>query len=162
MNTEKEIVITAYGHAGVIDRLGINVFGSAGFDAKTYCDILNRLELRDNSWVYARIVSEDAEYPLDFFFPLKFDVIAQLDDPAIQKIMREGDFGDLAKALKGAPEPVKERFFSNMSERAAGMLQEDMEFMGPVALRDVEAAREKTVNLIRRLAETGEITIPKG
>jgi flagellar motor switch protein FliG len=77
-------------------------------------------------------------------------------------MFREIDTGELSKALRGAAEPIKERIFNNMSARAAAMLKEDMEYMGPIPLWDVKAAQEKIANLIRRLAESGEIFIPKG
>ena len=91
-----------------------------------------------------------------------FEDIISLDDASIQRVIREVDSTDLAKALKGASDEVKERIFRNISRRAAEMLREDLEFMGPVRLREVEEAQQHVVKIIRRLDETGEIIISRG
>jgi flagellar motor switch protein FliG len=91
-----------------------------------------------------------------------FEDIVTLDDNAIQRVMREIDTKDLALALKGVDTEVSERIFRNISKRAAEMLQEDIEYMGPVRLRDVEEAQQRIVAVIRQLDETGEITIARG
>jgi flagellar motor switch protein FliG len=88
-----------------------------------------------------------------------FEDIIQLDDKAIQSILREVDIKDLATALKGTAPEVQEKVFKNMSERAVGMLKEDMEFMGPVRMRVVEEAQQKVVGVIRKLEETGELVL---
>lgn len=88
-----------------------------------------------------------------------FEDIIQLDDRAIQSILREVDMKDLATALKGTGNEVQEKVYKNMSERAVGMLREDMEFMGPVRLRVVEEAQQKIVATIRKLEESGELVI---
>jgi flagellar motor switch protein FliG len=85
-----------------------------------------------------------------------------LDDRSIQKILREVDASDLAKALKGASAAVQEKVYNNMSARAAQMLKEDMEFMGPIRLIDVEAAQNKILDIIIHLGQTGEIVILHG
>ena len=79
---------------------------------------------------------------------LTFDVITRLDDRSIQKMLREVDQMELAKSLKGADEEIQKKIFRNMSKRAANMLQEDMEFMGPVRLADVNEARDKIIKII--------------
>jgi len=91
-----------------------------------------------------------------------FEDIVQLDDRAVQQILKEVDMKDLATALKGVNPDVSEKIFTNMSERAVGMLKEDMEFMGPVKLRTVEESQQKIVGVIRRLEEGGEISIGRG
>ena len=91
-----------------------------------------------------------------------FEDVVTLDDASIQRIVREVENNDLAKALKGATEEVKERIFRNISKRAAEMLQEELDFMGPVRLREVEDAQQKIVSAIRRLDEAGEIIISRG
>lgn len=88
-----------------------------------------------------------------------FEDIVQLDDRAVQAILKEVDMRELATALKGVSPSVTEKIFRNMSERAVGMLKEDMEFMGPVRLKIVEEAQQKVVMVIRRLEEAGELTI---
>ena len=76
--------------------------------------------------------------------------------------MREMDYNDIALALKGASDEVKNRIFKNMSKRGGEILRENMEYMGPVRLRDVEEAQQKVVTVIRRLDESGEIIISRG
>ena len=91
-----------------------------------------------------------------------FEDILLLDDRAIQRVLREVDNNDLAIALKVANDDVKGAIFNNMSKRLVVMIQEDMEFMGPVRMKDVEEAQQKIVNVIRKLEDTGEIVISRG
>jgi len=91
-----------------------------------------------------------------------FEDIVKLDDRAIQQVIREVDTRDWALALKTASEEVSGRIYKNMSKRAGDMLREDIEYMGPVRLRDVEEAQQRIVSTIRRLEETGEIIISRG
>ena len=90
-----------------------------------------------------------------------FEDIVLLDDKAIQKVMREVDNADLSKALKSVDAEVQEKIFKNMSKRAASGLREEMDFMGPVRLKDVEEAQQKIVNIIRKLEEQGEIVVAR-
>ena len=90
-----------------------------------------------------------------------FEDIVLLDDRSIQKVLREVDTQDLAKALKGVDAEVQEKIFRNMSKRASSLLKEDMDFMGPVRLRDVEEAQQKIVNIIRKLEESGDIVVAR-
>ncbi len=91
-----------------------------------------------------------------------FEDSMRLDDRALQRVLREVDLKELSLALKGATEDLKTKYFKNMSKRAAEMLQEDMDFMGPVRVKDVEEAQQKVVNVIRSLEEKGEIVISTG
>ncbi|GHU40937.1 flagellar motor switch protein FliG [Clostridia bacterium] len=91
-----------------------------------------------------------------------FEDILLLDDRAIQRVLREVDNNDLGIALKSTNEEVQNVIFKNLSKRLAAMIQEDMEFMGPVRMKDVEEAQQKIVNTIRRLEEAGEIIISRG
>lgn len=91
-----------------------------------------------------------------------FEDILSLDDRAIQRVLRDVDNNDLAVALKGSNEEVQNVIFNNLSKRLAAMIKEDMEFMGPVRLKDVEEAQQKIVNIIRRLEDSGEIVISRG
>lgn len=91
-----------------------------------------------------------------------FDDIVLLDTRAIQRVLREVDNKDLALALKVANENVKQLIFDSVSKRFAEMLQEDMEYMGPVRLKDVEEAQQKIVGIIRRLEEANEIVYSRG
>jgi len=91
-----------------------------------------------------------------------FEDILTMDNRSIQRTLREVDNQDLTMALKGASEEVKKKIFSNMSKRQAEMVNEDMQYMGPVRLRDVEEAQQKIVNIIRKLEDAGEIIISRG
>lgn len=91
-----------------------------------------------------------------------FEDLVELDDRSIQRVLREVDMRELALALKGASEELKEKIFRNMSQRAAQILREEMDYMGPVRLRDVTAAQRRIVDIVRKLEEAGEITIPRG
>ena len=91
-----------------------------------------------------------------------FDDLAKLDNGAIQTLMRQVDKDKLAIALKGANESVRNIFLTNMSQRAGKMLNEDMEALGPVRLKDVDNAQSILVNLAKDLAAKGEIMIVKG
>lgn len=91
-----------------------------------------------------------------------FEDVINLEDRAIQRVLREIDSKQLALALKTANDDLKEKMFTNMSQRAGEMLKEDMEFLGPVRLKDVEQAQQEIVNTVRRLEEDGEIIIARG
>ena len=85
-----------------------------------------------------------------------------MDDRAIQRVLRDVDNNDLAVALKGANEEVQGVIFKNLSKRLAAMIREDMEFMGPVRMKDVEEAQQKIVSIIRKLEDAAEIVISRG
>ena len=91
-----------------------------------------------------------------------FEDIKILDDRAIQRVLRDVENNDIAIALKGANEEVQNIIFNNLSKRLAAMIKEDMEFMGPVRMKDVEEAQQKIVNIIRKLEDSGEIIISRG
>jgi len=91
-----------------------------------------------------------------------FEDIISLDSVSIQRFIREVDNDDMTVALKGSTDEVKDIIISNMSSRMGEMIEEDMEFMGPVRLSDVEEAQQKIVGIIRRLEEAGEIIIARG
>ncbi len=91
-----------------------------------------------------------------------FEDILLLDDRSIQRVLRDVDNNDLAIACKGSAEEVQNAIFNNMSKRLAEMIREDMEFMGPVRMKDVEEAQQKIVNIIRKLEDSAEIVISRG
>lgn len=90
-----------------------------------------------------------------------FDDIVLLDDRAIQKVLREVDTTELAKALRGVESEVQDKIFKNMSRRASALLKEEMEYMGPVRLKDVEETQQKIVAVIRKLEDAGEIVVAR-
>ena len=91
-----------------------------------------------------------------------FEDILLLDDRAIQRVLRDVENNDLTMAMKSTKDEVKEAIFNNMSKRLAVMIKEDMDFMGPVRMKDVEEAQQKIVNIIRKLEDSGEIVISRG
>ena len=91
-----------------------------------------------------------------------FEDILSLDNRAIQRVLRDVDNNELALALKGATEEVQNVILNNLSSRLASMIKEDMEYMGPVRMKDVEDAQQKIVNIIRKLEDSAEIVISRG
>ena len=91
-----------------------------------------------------------------------FEDLSRLDSSAVQALLAKMDKKDLAMALKGANEQVKDFFFANMSARAGKLLKDDMEAMGPVRLKDVDEAQARMVSNAKDMAARGEIVINKG
>ncbi|KMQ51160.1 Flagellar motor switch protein FliG [Chitinispirillum alkaliphilum] len=88
-----------------------------------------------------------------------FEDVLLMDDRSMQRVLKEVDTKELSMALKGASEELQDKFFRNMSSRASEMIKEDMEFMGPIRLKDVEEVQQRIVDVVRRLEEDGEIII---
>ncbi len=126
-------------------------------------DILNSVDRGTEKFIIETLEIKDIELAEEIKKRMfVFEDIVTLDSTSIQRFIREVDNSELAIALKGATEEVKDIIFNNMSKRMAEMIKEDMEFMGPVRLRDVEEAQQKIVNVIRKLEEAGEIIISRG
>jgi flagellar motor switch protein FliG len=125
-------------------------------------EILNLVDRASEKQIIESLEDEDPELAEEIKKRMfVFEDIVMLDDKAIQKVMREVDGQELAKALKSVDTEVQDKIFRNMSKRAGGMLKEDMEFMGPVRLKDVEEAQQKIVSIIRRLEDSGEIIVAR-
>jgi flagellar motor switch protein FliG len=123
-------------------------------------ELLNRVDRATEKNILAQMADRDPELANEVrSLMFVFDDIVMVTDAGIQRTLKEIDNRDLSLALKAANEDVKAKIFSNMSSRASEMIQEDMEYMGPVRLRDVEGAQSRIVEVIRRLEETGEIVI---
>lgn len=88
-----------------------------------------------------------------------FEDILKVNDKGIQGVLKEVDNSELSLALKTASEELKAKIFKNMSERAAQLIKEDMQYMGPVRVSDVESAQQRVVDIVRRLEESGELVI---
>ncbi|MBI4179681.1 flagellar motor switch protein FliG [bacterium] len=130
---------------------------------QTVVDILNQVDRATEKGIMETLEEEDPELAEEIKKRLfVFEDVVMLDDRAIQQVLREVDTKELALALKSVEENVRTKIFANMSKRAASMLQEDMEYMGPVRLRDVEEAQQRVVGIIRRLEEEGEIVVARG
>ncbi|MDR0643027.1 MAG: flagellar motor switch protein FliG [Treponema sp.] len=125
-------------------------------------EILNLVDRASEKQIIEALEDEDPELAEEIKKRMfVFEDIVMLDDRAIQKVLREVDSQELAKALKSVDTEVQDKIFRNMSKRAAGMLKEDMEYMGPVRLKDVEEAQQKIVSIIRHLEDTGEIVVAR-
>lgn len=133
---------------------------AGGVDA--IVEVLNNVDRGTEKSIIEALEEEDPELAEEIKKKMfVFEDIVLLDDKAIQKTLRELDNQDLAKALKAVDTEVQEKIFRNMSKRAAALLREDMEFMGPIRLKDVEEAQQKIVNIIRKLEEEGEIIVAR-
>ncbi|RME91292.1 MAG: flagellar motor switch protein FliG [Candidatus Hydrogenedentota bacterium] len=133
---------------------------AGGIDAVV--EVLNQVDRGTEKSIIEALEEEDPELAEEIKKKMfVFEDIVLLDDKAIQKTLRELDQQDLAKALKAVDTEVQDKIFKNMSKRAASLLREDMEFMGPIRLKDVEEAQQKIVNIIRKLEEEGEIVVAR-
>ncbi|MBO8171020.1 MAG: flagellar motor switch protein FliG [Bacillaceae bacterium] len=141
-------VVQDYTSAGGIESV-VQILN--GVDRSTERTILDSLELQDPE------LAEEIKKRM-----FVFEDIVLLDDRSIQRVIRDVENADLILALKVASEDVKETIFRNMSKRMVENFKEEMEFMGPVRLRDVEEAQTRIVAIIRRLEEAGEIIIARG
>lgn len=139
----------------------INDYTSAG-GIEAAVEILNNVDRSTERIIIEALDEEDPELAEEIRKRMfVFEDIIIIDDRGIQQIIREVDSRDMALALKTASEVVSERILKNMSKRAADMLKEDIEFMGPVRLRDIEESQSRIVAVIRRLEDAGEIIISR-
>lgn len=129
----------------------------------TAAEIMNSLDRSTEKTIMERLTYESPELAEEIRRRMfVFEDILKIDDRAVQLVLREVNMQDLAVALKGASEELKQKILNNMSKRAQQLLKDEMEFMGPVRVKDVEEAQQKIINIIRRLEEAGEIVISRG
>ena len=134
---------------------------AGGIDA--IVEILNSVDRGTEKYIIENLEESDAELADEIKKKMfVFEDVINLDSTAIQRIIREVENTQLTVALKGATPEVSDFIFANMSKRMAEMIKEDIDFMGPVRLRDVEEAQQAIVNIIRRLEDAGEIVISRG
>jgi len=127
---------------------------------KSLATILNRTSVSMGKEILDSIEQKDPDVALEIKrLMFLFDDIIQIQDKDIQKILREVDRKDLALALKIADEKLKIKMFANMSERAADLLKEELQYMGPVKLKEVESAQAKIIDVVKSLEENGEISL---
>jgi len=137
-------------------------FTSAG-GITAIVDILNSVDRGTEKFIMETLEIEDTDLAQEIKKRMfVFDDIVTLDNRSIQRFLREVDNNQLALALKGSSEDVQKTIFNNMSKRMQDMIKEDIDYMGPVRLRDVEDAQQKIVNIIRKLEDAGEIVISRG
>lgn len=127
---------------------------------KTIAEILNLIEASSEKSIMENIETDNPDLAAEIKnLMFVFEDIILLDNRSIQRVLKEVETKDLAIALKAASDEVKEKIFTNVSERVGSMIKEEMEFMGPMRLSDVEATQQKVVETIRRLQEEGQIII---
>ncbi|MEO7717025.1 MAG: flagellar motor switch protein FliG [Capsulimonas sp.] len=142
------VVSTDFSHAGGV---------------KSLVDVLNWVDRSTEKTILESLAESNPEIAEEVKkLMFVFEDIILLDDRAIQQVLKEVDTKELAIALKGVGENTQARIYKNMSERAAAMMKEEMEFMGPVRLRAVEESQQRIVNIIRKLEEAGEIIVARG
>lgn len=128
--------------------------------AKKIAEILNLLDSSSEKNILQSIEAEDADLAGEIKnMMFVFDDLVLLDDRSIQRVLKEVETQDLAVALKAATDDVKAKIFNNVSERVGIMVREEMEFMGPMRLSDVEAAQQRIVEAVRRLEEEGQVIV---
>ncbi|WP_043794984.1 flagellar motor switch protein FliG [Solidesulfovibrio fructosivorans] len=126
-------------------------------------EILNAVDRATEEEVLSEIEEESAQMAEDIRnLMFVFEDIKGLDDRAIRELLKEVSNEELTQALKGASEDLRDKFFKNLSERAATMIQEDLEIMGPIRLAEVESAQQNVVKTVRRLEAEGKIAIGRG
>lgn len=130
---------------------------------KAIVEVLNRVDMSTQKDILDNMEVDDPELAEEIKkLMFVFDDIVMIDDRSMQRVLRDVDNKDLSLALKAAQAEVSEKVFKNMSKRAGDMLKEELSYMGPVKLRDVEDAQQRIVNIIRGLEEKGEIVIARG
>ena len=145
-----------------LSTLVTNDFTTAG-GVKAIVEVLNRTDRTTEKSIIETLEVDNPELAEEIKrLMFVFEDIVQIDDRSLQLVLREVDTKDLSLALKATPKEVADKVYKNMSKRAADMLREEIEFMGPVKIRDVEEAQQKVVNVIRNLEDKGEIVISRG
>jgi flagellar motor switch protein FliG len=147
------------------DRLStftVQTFSQVG-GIEVSADIMNSMDRAVGKNIFDRLSERDPKLSEEIRKRMfVFEDVVKLDERAVQRILREVDTKDLTLALKGASEEVQDVIYRNMSKRQAQMIKEELEFMGPVRVKDVDEAQQNVVNIIRKLEEAGEIIIGGG
>jgi hypothetical protein len=155
-----EMVLVTRGKGDAAISVSVCAFDTKE-EAERFCGMVGRLtrykDTDEWGWIVTRIVKPYEEYDVNAVFD--FEDLIFLDNRAIQKTLREVDDSLLAKALKGVSTEVADKIFENMSKRAAKMLKEDMECMGQIPIADIKAAQKEIINVVQKLADTGEIVV---
>lgn len=145
-------------------------FGNVGYTANvavggldTIVDILNSVDRGTETFILSSIEAEDPDLAEEIHNKLfVFEDLIKLTDISLQKVLKEVDNDVLTIALKNASEHINAKIFKNVSKRLQETIEENMRFMGPVRVRDVEAAQQKIVNVVRRLEDAGVIDVARG
>lgn len=145
------------------ERIDFSQQGSQFGGVRAAADIINLVGSTVERSILEAISAKDPKLATEIKnLMFVFEDILYLDDRTIQMILRDVDQKDLAMALKGVVEEVQEKIFKNISERGATIIREEMEYAGPVRLREVETAQQAILDVIRKKEELGEIQLTKG
>ncbi len=127
---------------------------------KSVAEMLNSVDRGAEKNILGNLERENPELATEIKnLMFVFEDVMLLDDRSMQRVLKEIDTKELSMALKGASEELQDKFFRNMSSRASEMIREEMEYMGPIRLKDVEEVQQRIVDVVRRLEEDGEIII---
>jgi flagellar motor switch protein FliG len=127
---------------------------------RAVADLLNQLEKDMSKNLLARLEERNAQLGAAIRKKLfSFEDLGRLQPPDLQRVLREVDSSSLAVSMKSASDSLREKFFAAISKRAAESLREEIELLGPVRLKDVEAAQDSIIQVVRRLEEEGQITL---
>ncbi len=130
---------------------------------KAVAKILNRIDRSAEKLIFEALEPENPELAEEIRrLMFLFDDLARLDDRAMQRVLKDVEQKDLALAMKAAADAVVNKIYANLSERAQGLLRQEIEYLGPVRLKDVEDAQARVVRAVRALEEAGEIVISTG
>ena len=152
--SEIEEVLTSVAEAEISQNMS-----SLG-GTKSVANVLNKINTLNAKAILEYIDQRDSTLALEIKrLMFLFEDLIYVDDRSIQRILREVDKKDLALSLKVADEKLKEKIMKNMSERAQDMLKEELQFMGPVRLKEVESAQTRIVLIVKQLEENGEVVI---
>ena len=161
-----EVVFTFYGHGETIDKIAATIFAASecqgeckkASNAAVCCHTMNSQRLEGDSWVFAKIVSENEPYSLNSVSRVDIDILLKLEDWSIKEILREVDMQDLAKVLKGESENVRDMVFRNMTNDGAEELEMAIKGMGRVPKSEVREIKKEIIAIYRRMAGTGDLT----
>ena len=130
---------------------------------QSVAEILNSVDRATEEEVLAEIEENSAQMAEDIRnLMFVFEDCKALDDRGVRELLKEISNEDLMMAMRGSTDDLKDKFFKNMSERAANMIREELEYMGPTKLSDVEAAQQTIVRAVRRLEAEGKVTVSRG
>ena len=137
------------------------VGGRAIGGAQSVAEILNQMERSVENNILKRLEEEDYESLAEDIrrYMFTFEDLLGVEDRGIMALLKEVNTQELALALKAASEDLREKFFRNMSSRAAEMLREELEIIGPARLRDVEASQQKIIQIAKRLESEGQLVL---
>jgi flagellar motor switch protein FliG len=131
--------------------------------AETVAEILNQVDQSTENAILSRIEEDHLDLANDIRkLMFVFEDLNEVDDRGIRSLLREVNNEELTLALKTAPESLKQKIFSNLSERAAAIIKEDLEIMGPVKLSDVERAQQSVLRVAKKLEAEGKLMLGKG